>query len=125
MTPRYRYEANYSNQLHHLGIMQSESFFPARKINDEWVLKLRKPKKRNITNNDQEKVFIHGLTDDYSGFRLCRYFVSINESTEEIIDFLKWAWANDADHEPFRGVPEILKVSNRVAKNTHFSRILS
>lgn len=107
-----RFEASYPNQVHQFDASGSEYLYPVRKLGDEWVLKLRRQKMKNKEQPKGLKVWAYGLADDFSGYRLSRYTVAAGEAAEGGIRFLQWAWAVDAEHAPFRGLPEILYLDN-------------
>jgi hypothetical protein len=107
-----RFEAAYANQVHQFDASHSEHFIPVKKVGGEWVLKLRPRRQKNKEKAEKVKVIAYGLTDDMSGYRLSRYLVAPGESAAGGISFLQWAWAKEAAHAPFRGLPEILYMDN-------------
>src|SRR3989339_399928 len=113
--PQKRYQANYSNLVHQFAFVPSEHFYPIRKFNDDWILKLR-PKMKGPTEN--LFVFVYALTDDFSGYRLSRYFVS-PVNIVSAITFLEWAWSKETDHAPFHGHPRILFMGNNDIANNY------
>ena len=46
MGHRCRFEARYSNEIHHFGCAYSKHLCAYKKVNDEWILTLKKPGKK-------------------------------------------------------------------------------
>lgn len=104
-----RNQAAGPNQVHQFAVSLSKFFYPIRKIDNDWILKLKPIQRKEDKEGEQRPLVIaYALTDDFSGFQLSRYFVGKEETTEDAIEFLKWAWERVAEHAPFCGQPKIL-----------------
>ena len=104
-----RFEASQPNELHQMDASRSEYFQCHRHRGGEWVLKLSPTIFKNRDYRElRERVWIWGLVDDFSGFRVLRYCVAKGESAEDGISFLQWTWSKVEAHAPFRGLPGTL-----------------
>ncbi len=104
-----RFEASRPNELHQMDASRSEYFQCHRHRGGEWVLKLSPTIFKNRDYRElRERVWIWGLVDDFSGFRVLRYCVAKGESAADGISFLQWAWSRVPEHAPFRGLPDTL-----------------
>jgi hypothetical protein len=114
-----RFEARYSNDIHHFGFAPSKYLCAYKTVNDEWIITPKKPSKKATGNNEALNPVIYTLTDDYSGYRLARYFISKEKLGEHSIEFLKWSWENNVQHTPFRGIPKNLFIRKNLKNNTN------
>lgn len=104
-----RFEASRPNELHQMDASRSEYFQCHRHRGGEWVLKLSPTIFKNRDYRElRERVWIWGLVDNFSGFRVLRYCVAKGESAADGISFLQWAWSRVPEHAPFRGLPDTL-----------------
>ncbi len=116
-----RFEAPCPNALHQVDATGSRHFYPKRTVGGEWILGIRPGQLPNKEKAEGMRVWCWGLVDDFSGFRVQRYFVSPGEAALDGIDFLHWAWEPHPDHAPFEGLPHTLYMDNGVlAKYTPF-----
>jgi len=122
-----RFQALYSNQLHHVDASQSEILLVDRVLPDgDAVLKInRRPSKRYknkpLKNPDRLRVWVYGLTDDFSGVGASRYCIAKGESAGDSLSFLCWAWA-PSDDKIFGGLPERLKADQGPLMKGKFSQ---
>ena len=118
-----RWEAPYANHLHQVDASGSEHFYPHRRSNGEWILKLRpKPRKNKPTPEGRQRLWYWGLVDDFSGCRMARVVVAPGESALDGLDFLQFAWCKEQAHAPLRGIPLILYMDNGVLARHHAVR---
>ncbi len=60
------------------------------------------------------------LVDHFSGAFVFKYYNTTGETSDNLWDFLKWAWAgNHHEKVPFRGVPFILLMDTGAANKSH------
>ncbi len=103
-----RWQCDYPNEMHHIDASGSDCFYVARRLpNGDAVLKLdTRPykgyKNKPVKTDDRDRLWIYGLTDDYSGLQIARYVAAPGESCLDNLDFLSWAWAQI-------GLPELIK----------------
>ena len=114
MAPRrgQRFEAPLPNAIHQVDATGSRHFFPKRTLGGEWILGLRPGQLPNKEKIEGLRVWCWGLVDDFSGFRVQRYFVAPGEAALDGVAFLRWAWEAIADHAPFQGLPHTLYMDN-------------
>ncbi len=107
-----RYQAERPNQMHHVDASTSKFFYADRKTADgkDFVLKTHGPSQnyKNKPTPLHQRVWIYGLTDDYSGLAVARYIVAPGEELSDNIQFLEWAWSQ-TDDKVFCGIPEMIK----------------
>lgn len=118
----HRWQAEYPNQMHQFDCSFSEHFIPVRQDGEEWILKLRPARQKNKEKLESLRVMGCGLVDDFSGYRLTRYYVAKGESAAVGITFLQWAWSHVEEHLPFRGLPDILYMDNGPLSKQHAFR---
>jgi|GEM_PF-258955 hypothetical protein len=119
-----RFEASRPNELHHVDASRSRYFQCHRHRGGELVIKLSSKNFRNRDSSElREGVWIWGLVDDFSGLRVARYCVARDETAQDGIDFLEWAWSKVEAHNPFRGLPEVLYMDQGpLSKSRAFKR---
>jgi len=110
-----RYEAEYANQVFQMDFSRSEyfgvvAFDDAR---DDYVIMIDEPT-LHYKNKDSKKlrVWVVGLTDEYSRLHLVRYYVAANENSLMGLEFLYWVWSRPVDGHPMRYVPDYLRTDN-------------
>lgn len=120
-TPRRenRFEAEYPNQLHQVDASGSVHFYRPEMKGGEWVVRVRPRPLKNKEKVERLRVWVWGMTDDFSGTRVCRYIVAPGESARDGIEFLQWAWEKNPAHAPFEGLPDILYMDNGVLAKHH------
>lgn len=106
-----RYQAERPNQLHHVDASSSKCFYVKEALPDgDFVLRLH-PGIAGYKNKPvpiRLRPWIYGLTDDYSGVHVARMIAALGESAGDNMDFLSWAWSQNADSFLF-GLPESIK----------------
>lgn len=95
-TRAVRFQAERPNQAHHFDASTSKFLYIAKKIGDEYVLRLHRPAKHYKNKPipvDALRPWIYGLVDDHSGRWTARYVAAQGENSADSMSFLAWAWA--------------------------------
>ncbi len=96
---RNRTQAERPNECHHFDASTSQILFIARRDardNSELILKIHRPAKHYKNKPvpvDRLRPWIYGLTDDHSGYHICRYIPALGENSGDSMEFLCWVWA--------------------------------
>lgn len=119
-TRAVRFQAERPNEAHHFDASTSKFLYIARKVGDEYILRLHRPAKHYKNKPipvDQLRPWIYGLTDDHSGRWIARYVAAQGENSSDSMSFLAWAWAEF-------GLPEQLLADQGMLKKALPSRDL-
>jgi transposase InsO family protein len=111
-----RFQAKYPNLVHQFDASSSKYLYVARRLPDgERILKLHRPAQyyKNKPVPIRERPWVYGITDDYSGYHLCRYTTAEGESAADGVLFLQYAWGKKENPRiPFRGLPRMIYMDN-------------
>jgi len=106
-----RFQADRPNEMHHVDASSSNCFYVHRELpGGDFMLRIYGGTKdyKNKPVPIRLRPWIYGVVDDYSGFHVARYIAALGESAGDNLDFLCWAWSQNADKELF-GLPEKIK----------------
>lgn len=115
-----RFQAERPNQAHHFDASTSKFLYIAKKVGDEYILKLHRPAKHYKNKPipvDALRPWIYGLVDDHSGRLISRYTPAQGENSGDSMSFLSWAWSDF-------GLPEQLLADQGMLKKALPSRDL-
>lgn len=115
-----RFQAERPNQAHHFDASTSKFFYIAKRIGDDYLLKIHRPAKHYKNKPipvDALRPWIYGLVDDHSGRLTARYVAAQGENSADSMSFLSWAWSEI-------GLPEQLLADQGMLKKALPSRDL-
>jgi len=109
-----RYQAERSNELHHVDASGAEYLRVVRR-DGELVVAVDPPGRswKNRPRDVAERLWLYGVVDDHSRVQAVRYVIGPGESSLDTQNVLAWAWdRNDDARRVLSGVPERLCCDN-------------
>lgn len=108
-----RFQAERPNQLHHVDASTSQFLYAVESLPDgDFLLKLHEGASQHYKNKQlpiNQRVWIYGVVDDYSGCLAARYMAAPGESAADNLKFLLgYAWKK-TDDKTLHGLPESIK----------------
>lgn len=112
-----RFQAKYANLLHQFDVTSSMYLMIDKISNGETILKLHHPhdtpyKNKPVKAGD-DRLWIYGCVDDYSGNFYGKYTTAPGESAVDGLEFFQSAWSSKENKNlSFQGVPRFIYLDN-------------
>jgi len=108
-----RYQARYSNELHHVDASGAE-YLRVVPRKGELLIAVDPPGRswKNRPRDVKERLWLYGVVDDHSRLHAIRYVMAAGETSIDTVNVLAWAWSADDPMKTLSGLPDQLCCDN-------------
>ena len=101
-----RFQAEWSNEMHHVDASSSDAFYIWKANADDCILRLHKGSNLAYKNKPvpvRLRPWIYGIADDHSGLHRARYIAAEGENAIDNLEFIMSAWSEIGLPEKIKG----------------------